>query len=83
VLEQEQDASRQRREAGQLGALAADAGRNAQKYVMLTLMCAAVLFFGGISGTFQTRKVRMALACVSAALFLFNLSLLAGTPVSW
>ena len=51
------------------------------RYVSLTLMYAAVLFFGDISGSFTVRQVRVGLAGMSLALFLVSISILIGLPV--
>jgi cytochrome P450 len=57
-LAEEQNAMRLRVEAGELNAAAQRAGKISGDYVLLTLMFASVLFFGGITGTFTAKRVR-------------------------
>lgn len=71
VLPEEQRAAVHREQAGQHRAKAGAAGERAGQYVLLTLMFASVLFFGGIAGTFTARRVRFGLAVVALASFLF------------
>lgn len=82
VLEEEQNAARLREEAGRLNIEAQEAGRAYGEYVLLTLMFASVLFFGGITGTFSSRRVRNALGCVALLVFVITMFWLAGLPVS-
>lgn len=70
VIEEEVLAKTQREEAGRLRARANSAGLTANAYVLLTLLFASVLFFGGIASTFDRPRLRLALALVSAGLFL-------------
>lgn len=81
VLAEEQDARRLRDEAVQLNSDARKAGETAGEYVVLTLMFASVLFFGGITGTFTAKRVRIGLAWVALALFIFTTVVLAGLPM--
>jgi len=81
ILTEEQDAKRLREEAGNLKTAAREAGREAGAYVTLTLMFASVLFFGGITGTFTSRRVRTGLGCVALVLFIVTIVILAGLPV--
>ncbi len=80
VLAEEQEASAQRERAGVARSAAAAAGKVAGEYVLLTLMFASVLFFGGIGGTFTSRRVRVGLACVAMALFVITAAMLVGLP---
>lgn len=82
ILTEEQRAAEQRAEAGKLKADATSAGKFAGQYVVLTLMFASVLFFGGIAGTFNERRVRAGLAIVSLCLFAFTLLSMVGLPAS-
>jgi hypothetical protein len=81
VLVEEQEAARLRKEAGVLNTAAANAGRYSGAYVMLTLMFASVLFFGGITGTFRSRRVRVGLATIALAVFVLTVTNLVGLPV--
>ncbi len=80
VLPEEQTAAAQRERAGQHRQWARAAGERADQYVLLTLMFASVLFFGGIAGTFTERRVRIGLAIVALASFLFAAVRLFGLP---
>jgi hypothetical protein len=44
-------------------------------------MFASVLFFGGITGTFTVRRVRVGLAGIALLLFLITLAMLIQLPV--
>ena len=81
ALAEEQDAIRLRKEAIEDHAVAHDAGQTCSKYVLLTLMFASVLFFGGITGTFSSRRVRNGLGCVALIVFIVTISFLVGLPV--
>lgn len=80
-LTEEQDAKRLREEAGQLHTAALNAGQACSKYVLLTLMFASVLFFGGITGTFTARRVRNGLGFVALVVFIVTMTFLIGLPV--
>jgi len=81
ILTEEQDAKRLREEARQLHTAAQGAGQACSKYVLLTLMFASVLFFGGITGTFSSRRVRNGLGCVALVVFIITITFLIGLPV--
>ncbi len=70
VIDEEVLAKSQRDEAGRLRVQANAAGLTANAYVLLTLLFASVLFFGGIASTFDRPRIRLALALVSDGLFL-------------
>lgn len=57
------------------------AGNHGDTYVLLSLMFASVLFFGGITGTFESRRVRTALATIAVLMFLVTLIRVATMPV--
>lgn len=82
VLEAEESAARQRTEAENLRSAAGAAGRAADSYVQLTLMFASVLFFGGITGTFTARRVRLGLSGAAMVVFLIALAFLVRLPVN-
>lgn len=81
VLAEEQSAKRLRDDANKLNDAAQAAGKVSGEYVLLTLMFASVLFFGGITGTFSSRNVRTGLGCVALILFLTTIWLLFALPV--
>lgn len=70
VLPEDQRADELERQAGITRALAQAAGQNGDSYVLLALMYALVLFFGGIMSTFERRVLRLTLGGVACALFL-------------
>lgn len=82
VLEQETQAARLRAEAHALQKTAKDAGRVSSSYVIMTLLFASILFFGGITGTFSARPVRVGLGFVALVLFVIAIVILAGLPVA-
>ena len=81
VLSEEQEARRLRDEASVRKAAAQVAGDHSSSYILLTLMFASVLFFGGITSTFTSRPVRLGLGCASLILFVGTIVILAGLPV--
>ena len=81
ILTEEQNAGRLRDEASQKHAAAQDAWRISGNYVSLTLLFASVLFFGGITGTFTVRRVRVALGSVALILFIVTMAMLLALPV--
>ena len=54
VQAEQQEARLQEERAGQLLAAANEAKQTSDTYVLLTVLFASVLFFGGISGTFES-----------------------------
>jgi hypothetical protein len=69
----------------ELAAKAMAASREARgfsdDYVLLTVVFASVLFFGGIARAFDSRPLRTGLAALAVLLFLGNLLVLATMPV--
>ena len=51
------------------------------KYVLLTVMLASVLFFGGISGTIDSRLLRTWLLVTALISFLVTVSILGTMPI--
>jgi hypothetical protein len=75
-------------EANRLGELSAQeytvaqqANRTSDTYVLLTVLFASVLFFGGIAGTIGSRRLRIAIVSVALALFLVTMIFLATMPM--
>lgn len=81
VLAEEQRAKQLRAEAARLNGEVQAAGRACSNYVLMTLMFASVLFFGGIAGTFSSRRVRNSLGGVALLLFVITIIFLARLPV--
>lgn len=82
ILAEEQAAAKSREDAALHRAQARTAGAAADSYVILTLTFASVLFFGGITGTFTARRVRIGLGCIALLLFLLALVQLAKLPIA-
>jgi hypothetical protein len=81
VLDEEIQAQTMRQEAAALKDASNKAGQNAAQYVLLTLMFASVLFFGGIGSTFSTPRIRKVLVIAAVVISLITLSLLIQLPV--
>ncbi|MCE9533014.1 MAG: hypothetical protein K8T89_18100, partial [Planctomycetes bacterium] len=62
-------------------AAAQSANVNADTYVLLTVLFATVLFFGGIAGTVDSRRLRIMILILSLALFVITLAVLGTMPV--
>lgn len=75
VQAEQQEAQRQNELAATLYASAHQANEASDRYVLLTVMFAAVLFVGGIGGTLQSQRLRR-------ILFVLALVLFAGTAVA-
>jgi hypothetical protein len=83
VLIEDQEAGKAREEAATTRASALESGSHGDTYVLLTLLFASVLFFGGLAGTLHSRRLRRGLAGIAAAMFLVTVSIMATVPVSW
>ena len=73
--------ARQEELAAQAMADSREARRFSDDYVLLTVVFASVLFFGGIARAFDSRAVRSVLATLAVTLFLGTLIALATMPV--
>lgn len=62
-------------------AAARRANETSDTYVLLTVLFASVLFFGGIAGTIDSRRMRMAIVSIASALFVIITVLLATMPI--
>jgi hypothetical protein len=62
-------------------AAAAEARRFSDNYVLLTVVFASVLFFGGIARAFDSRPLRTAMAALAVLLFLGTVAVLTTLPV--
>lgn len=62
-------------------ALAAQANETSDRYVLLTVIFASVLFFGGISGKFQSKSVDLAMLVLAGTVFVIGLGILVTFPV--
>ncbi|MBK8048310.1 MAG: hypothetical protein IPK16_15015 [Anaerolineales bacterium] len=62
-------------------ALADAANDTSDHYILLTVIFASVLFFGGISGKFQSKFIDLAMLVMAGTVFLVALGVLATYPV--
>jgi hypothetical protein len=63
-------------------ASANEANRTSDRYVLLTVLFAAVLFFGGIASTLQSNLIRNVCLILSAVIFCMTLFVLMNMPVT-
>lgn len=82
VIPEEQAAKRQREECKRWRDEANAAGDVGASYVLLTLVFASVLFFGGITGTFSARRIRLVLGVLALAIFAVAVAKMLGLPRS-
>jgi hypothetical protein len=76
-------ADQQEKDAAEIGTTVSEAGHNSDTYVLLTVLFASVLFFGGIGNTFESRRLRRTMIYISIALFLATFAVLVSMPVHW
>ncbi len=62
-------------------AAAQQANERSDTYVLLTVLFASVLFFGGIAGTIDLRHLRIAIVSIALAFFVINIIFLATMPI--
>ena len=74
-------AKRADEEQARMLAAAQQASRSSDEYVLLTVRYAAVLFFGGIVSTFESRRLRTSVFLLAAALFTLSTIVLATLPI--
>jgi hypothetical protein len=82
VIDEEKRAAEQRAVAKDLHEVARVAGGHSDSYVLLTLMFASILFFGGVASTFSRRGIRIGLASVAIILFVAAGGFLLSLPVA-
>jgi hypothetical protein len=75
------EAARQAELATKAMAATGEARRNSDDYVLLTVIFASVLFFGGIARAFDSRRLRIVLAALAVLLFLGTLVALTTLPI--
>lgn len=76
-----QKATQLNESAAKLLDAAHQASNNGDRYVLLTVLLASVLFFGGIVGTFQEHRLRLLLFGLAVVLFAATLIVLATLPI--
>jgi hypothetical protein len=74
-------AKRADEEQARMLAAAQQASRSSDEYVLLTVRFAAVLFFGGIVSTFESRRLRTSVFLLAATLFTLSTIVLATLPI--
>jgi hypothetical protein len=72
--EQDEEAGRQMR-------VAQEANETSDTYVLLTVLFASVLFFGGIGASFESRRLRIFMALLALVLFTVTVGFLATMPI--
>jgi hypothetical protein len=78
------EARQQEDNAAEIGKDASAAGRASDTYVLLTVIFASVLFFGGIGNTFESRRLRRTMIYIAIVLFSVTfITLLVGMPIHW
>lgn len=81
VLPETAEANAMRQKARDETAEANASNEVSDRYVLLTVIFASVLFFGGISGKFQSKAVDLGMLGVAACIFLVGLAILFTYPV--
>lgn len=60
---------------------AQESNKHSDRYVLLTVLFASILFFGGISGTLRSQKMQIFTVIVSLVILIWTTYLLTGLPV--
>jgi hypothetical protein len=81
ILKVETEAERLEKAAAAAATASREARRLSDNYVLLTVLFASVLFFGGIARAFDSRRLRLVLAVFAFALFVCNLAFLINMPL--
>ncbi|MDN3512164.1 MAG: hypothetical protein QY310_11735 [Candidatus Jettenia sp. CY-1] len=82
-LEPEQKAKQLDEESAQKHEEARQANQNSDNYIMLTVLFASVMFFGGISTQFGTLRYRITLIIISGVLLCAALGMLCTNPIAF
>jgi len=75
------EAKRQEELAAQEYAAATEANQTSDTYVLLTVLFATVLFFGGIAGTVDSRRLRITIMSIALVLFVVTVVFLGTMPI--
>jgi hypothetical protein len=81
ALKETAEVARQEELAAKAMAASREARRCSDDYVLLTVVFASVLFFGGIARAFDSRPLRIVLAALAVLLFLATLIALTSMPI--
>jgi len=76
-----QEAKKFDEESARMHDAAQQANQTSDTYVLLTVLFASVLFFGGIAGTFQSRLLRRVVVSIALLLFLATVTTLVTMPI--
>lgn len=60
---------------------AMQANQTSDAYVLLTVLFASVLFFGGIAGTLESRRLRIIILAIALVLFVVTVAFLGTMPI--
>lgn len=81
VQPEQEEAKRLEERSTQEHAAAQHANQNSDTYVLLTVLFASVLFFGGIAGTVDSHRLRVTILAIALVLFVVTLVVLATMPI--
>lgn len=81
ALEQNELAAQWQATADTALAKANQADETSDRYVLLTVLFASVLFFGGIAGKFQSQVIDLAMLVIGSVVFLIGLGILLTFPM--
>lgn len=82
-LEPEQEAKRLSEESGQKFDEARQANENSDNYVMLTVLFASVMFFGGISTQFESPRYSIAMLALGALVLCAAIGVVCTYPIAF
>jgi hypothetical protein len=81
VQKEQQEAKRQHELSVAMHDAALEANNASDRYVLLTVLFASVLFFAGIAGTLDIRRLRIILGIIALTLFLATIVALSTMPI--
>jgi hypothetical protein len=76
-----EEAKRHDERFAQEHAAAEHANENSDTYVLLTVLFASVLFFGGIAGTIESHRLRVTILVIALVFFVVTLAVLGTMPI--
>ena len=76
------EAKRQDEISDQEYAGALQSNQNSDNYVLLTVLFASVLFFGGIAGTVDSNRMHVIILSIALVLFVVTVGFLGSMPIS-
>ena len=81
TLPETEEGRQKKQQADELFARASADNQTSDNYVLLTVIFASVLFFGGISGKFRTRVIDLAMLAIATLVFLAGVVILFTYPI--